>query len=149
MIYTRSVVPQTVSNWRLNFVSYLGKPWISSTFCYQRFLFTVVVVVFLFYRYKTYKLHSYEAIGSLSNENGDGTDENGKKVVTLVKKQLRTCITLFCTFLSCRCTTTTWNCLIERRSVTSRYRGSTISGWQQNQRRRRRQGDRQKMICLY
>ena len=32
---------------------------------------------------------------------------------------------------------------IERRSVTSRYRGSTISGWQQNQRRRRRQGERQ------
>ena len=42
-------------------------------------MFTVVVVVFLFYRYKTYKLHSYEAIGSLSNE-------NGKKVVRLVKK---------------------------------------------------------------
>ena len=32
---------------------------------------------------------------------------------------------------------------IERRSVTSRYRGSTISGWQQNQRRRRQQGERQ------
>ena len=32
---------------------------------------------------------------------------------------------------------------IERRSVTSRYHGSTISGWQQNQRRRRQQGERQ------
>ena len=38
---------------------------------------------------------------------------------------------------------------IEGRSVTSRYHGSTISGWQQNQRRRRRQGERQKIICLY
>ena len=38
---------------------------------------------------------------------------------------------------------------IERRSVTSRYHGSTISGRQQNQRRRRRQGERQKIICLY
>jgi len=35
---------------------------------------------------------------------------------------------------------------IERRSVTSRYHGSTISGLQQNQRRRRRrrQGEQQK-----
>ena len=31
---------------------------------------------------------------------------------------------------------------IERRGVTSRYHSSTISGWQQNQRRRRRQGER-------
>ena len=38
---------------------------------------------------------------------------------------------------------------IEKRSVTSRYHGSTISGWQQNQRRRRRQGERQKIICLF
>ena len=38
---------------------------------------------------------------------------------------------------------------IQRRSVTSRYHGSTISGWQQNQRWRRRQGERQKMIRLY
>ena len=30
------------------------------------------------------------------------------------KQQLCTCITLFCTFLCCRCTTTTWNCLISR-----------------------------------
>ena len=33
---------------------------------------------------------------------------------------------------------------IERRSVTSRYHGSTISGWQKTQRRRRRQGEKQK-----
>ena len=30
----------------------------------------------------------------------------------LVKQQLCTCITLFCTFLCRRCTTTTWKCLI-------------------------------------
>ena len=30
------------------------------------------------------------------------------------KQQLCTCITLFCTFLSRRCTTTTWKCLISR-----------------------------------
>ena len=33
---------------------------------------------------------------------------------------------------------------IERRSVTSHYHGSNISGWQQNQRRWRRRGKRQK-----
>ena len=33
---------------------------------------------------------------------------------------------------------------IERRSVTSHYHGSNISGWQQNQRRWRRRGERQK-----
>ena len=32
----------------------------------------------------------------------------------LAKQQLGTCITLFCTFLSSRCTTTTWKCLISR-----------------------------------
>ena len=55
--------------------------------------------------------------------------------------------------LSCR----NWNkvsciayCIgtIERRSVTSRYHGSTISGRQQNERRRRRQGERQKNIFI-
>ena len=33
----------------------------------------------------------------------------------------------------------------EEKCVTSRYHGSTISGWQQNQRRRRRPGERQKI----
>ena len=32
----------------------------------------------------------------------------------LTKQQLCTCITLFCTFLCRRCTTTTWKCLISR-----------------------------------
>ena len=32
----------------------------------------------------------------------------------LAKQQLCTCITLFCTFLSRSCTTTTWKCLISR-----------------------------------
>ena len=32
----------------------------------------------------------------------------------LAKQQLCTCITLFCTFLCRRCTTTTWKCLISR-----------------------------------
>ena len=34
--------------------------------------------------------------------------------VRLVKQQLCTCITLFCTFLCRHCTTTTWKCLISR-----------------------------------
>ena len=34
--------------------------------------------------------------------------------VRLAKQQLCTCITLFCTFPSRRCTTTTWKCLISR-----------------------------------
>ena len=37
---------------------------------------------------------------------------------------------------------------IERRSVTSRYDGSTISSRQQNQRRRRQQGERQKNMFI-
>ena len=32
----------------------------------------------------------------------------------LAKQQLRTCMALFCTFLSRRCTTSTWKCLISR-----------------------------------
>ena len=36
----------------------------------------------------------------------------------LAKQQLCTCITIFCTFLSRRCTTTTWKCLISRRTWT-------------------------------
>ena len=37
---------------------------------------------------------------------------------------------------------------MERRTVTSRYHGSTISGWQQNQRRRWRQGYGQKIMFM-
>ena len=52
--------------------------------------------------------------GSLSNDDGDG-NKNGKwKRFRLAKQQLCTYITLFCTFLSRRCTTTTWKCLISR-----------------------------------
>ena len=49
-----------------------------------------------------HKRWRYMIIGSLSNDDGDG-NENGKKAIgfTLAKKQLCTCITLFCTFL-CR-----------------------------------------------
>ena len=43
-------------------------------------------------------------LGSLRNDDGD-SNENGKKA-TGTKQQLCTCITLFCTFLCCRCTTT-------------------------------------------
>ena len=39
----------------------------------------------------------------------------------LVKQQLCTCITLFCTCFSRRCTTATWNFLISRASLGSRW----------------------------
>ena len=54
-------------------------------------------------------------LGSLSNDDGD-CNEDGKKAIGLdwQKQQLCTCITLFCTFLCCRCTTTKWKCLILR-----------------------------------
>ena len=37
-----------------------------------------------------------------------------KRTLILAKWQLCTCITLFCTFLCRRCTSTTWKCLISR-----------------------------------
>ena len=40
--------------------------------------------------------------------------ENGKKTIRWINKTICTCITLSCTFLSRRCTTTTWKCLISR-----------------------------------
>ena len=53
--------------------------------------------------------------GNLSNDDSDG-NKNGKKSnrFRLAKQQLFTCITLFCTFLCRRCTTTTWKCLFSR-----------------------------------
>ena len=44
------------------------------------------------------------------------TSRGGQKCnrFRLEKQQLCTCITLFCTFLCRRCTTTTWKCLISR-----------------------------------
>ena len=52
--------------------------------------------------------------GSLSIDDGDGNgNENGKNAICL-GLQLCTCITLFCTFLCRRCTTTTSKCLISR-----------------------------------
>ena len=54
-----------------------------------------------------------QILGSLSNDDGDG-NENGKKEIGLdwLNNKLCTCITLFCTFLSRRCTTTTGKSLI-------------------------------------
>ena len=55
-------------------------------------------------------------LGSLSDDDGDGT-ENGKKAMGLIglaKQQLCTCRHAFCTFLSHRCTTTTCRCQISR-----------------------------------
>ena len=68
-----------------------------------------------------------QTIGTLRNYDGDGK-ENVKKAT---KKQQRTCITLFCTFLCCPCTTTTWNdhilTLLENGKDKAIY--STISVW--------------------
>ena len=54
-------------------------------------------------------------IERMNNDDGDGK-ENGKKAerFRLAKQQLCTCITLFCTLLCRRCTTTTWKCVISR-----------------------------------
>ena len=41
-------------------------------------------------------------------------DHPKERSLRLAKQQLRTCITLFCTFLCRRCTTTTWKFLISR-----------------------------------
>ena len=56
------------------------------------------------------------ALGGLSNDDGEG-DENGKKVIGLDWQNnnfARASRALFCTFLCCRCTTTSWNFLILR-----------------------------------
>ena len=51
---------------------------------------------------------------SVSNDHGD-VKENGKKAIGLDgKKQLCACVTLFCTFLSRHCTTSTWKWLTSR-----------------------------------
>ena len=53
--------------------------------------------------------HDYgQILGSSSNADGEGNEYGKKKQ----QQQLRTCISLFCTFLSRRCTTTTQKCLI-------------------------------------
>ena len=54
----------------------------------------------------------FRRLGNLRNDDGDG-NENGKKAIG-TKQQLCTCITLFCTFLCRRRTTTRWKCLISR-----------------------------------
>ena len=54
-------------------------------------------------------------LGSLSNDNGDG-NENDKRAVGLDWKKKTTLHVhhSFCTFLCRHCTTTTWNFLISR-----------------------------------
>ena len=54
-------------------------------------------------------------IGRLSNDDGDIND-NGKKAIGLdwQNNNSCTCITLFCTYFSRRCTTTVGKCLISR-----------------------------------
>ena len=55
-------------------------------------------------------------IGRLSNDDDDGDiNDNGKKAIGLDwQNNSCTCITLFCTFFSRRCTTTVGKCLISR-----------------------------------
>ena len=72
-----------------------------------------------------------QTIGTLRNYDGDGKENVKKAIGVMSKKQQRTCITLFCTFLCCPCTTTTWNdqtlTLLENGIDKAIY--STISVW--------------------
>ena len=49
-----------------------------------------------------------------TNDDGEGEENGKKKMFINNKQQLCTCITLFCTFLCRRLTTTTWDFLISR-----------------------------------
>ena len=65
-------------------------------------------------KFVLYLQNSTGALGSSSKDDGN---EDGKKAIGLdwlAKEKLCTCITLFYTFLFCRCMTTMWNCLILR-----------------------------------
>ena len=72
-----------------------------------------------------------QTIGTLRNYDGDGKENVKKAIGVMSIKQQRTCITLFCTFLCCPCTTTTWNdqilTLLENGKDEAIY--STISVW--------------------
>ena len=72
-----------------------------------------------------------QTIGTLRNYDGDGKENVKKAIGVMSKKQQRTCITLFCTFLCCPCTITTWNdqilTLLENGKDKAIY--STISVW--------------------
>ena len=63
----------------------------------------------------TEDLSREEIFGSLHIDE-DGKESGKKSIyrVRLAKQQLCTCITLFCTFLCRRCSTTKWKCLISR-----------------------------------
>ena len=63
---------------------------------------------------KTYKLKRYMGSRSLSNDAGDNRENWKKTRFISAKQELCTWVTLFCTFLSCRCTTARWNFLISR-----------------------------------
>ena len=65
--------------------------------------------------YKAHVCRLLYIVGNLRSNDVDGK-ENVKKNnwFNKPKQQLRTCITLFWTFLSCFCTTTKWKCLILR-----------------------------------
>ena len=51
-------------------------------------------------------------IGSFSNDDGDVNKSRKSNSFWLAKRQLCTCLTLFCTFLCHHCATTTLQCLI-------------------------------------
>ena len=59
-------------------------------------------------------------IESLSNDYGDSKDNWKSNRFISAKQQLWTCIRLFYTFLSHRCTTATWNVLISRTRFTKK-----------------------------
>ena len=58
---------------------------------------------------------NFWVVVEISDGDGDSKEKEKKsKRFRLAKQQLCACITLFCTFLCRRCTTTTWKCLISR-----------------------------------
>ena len=66
-------------------------------------------------KWKSRNIAKHLILRTLRSNDADGNENVKKNPIGLIaKQQLRTCITLFCTFLSCFCTTTTWKCLISR-----------------------------------
>ena len=78
----------------------------------------------------------YQLIGSLSNNDGDGNEDGTGREKSnrfrWAKWRLCTCITIFCTFLCRRCTTTTWKRLNSRFVEDAEHKKTTFFFFSKN-----------------
>ena len=102
------------SGLQLVILNFLGNKTPLLNFCFQVFSDWGAVLTRIMPNFVKLMSRFRDIVVSLQRRRRRQRERQKSNRFTLAKQQLCTCITLFCTFLCRRCTTTTWKCLISR-----------------------------------